>query len=212
MLDWLGEEGDRLRKAFIGTFGERHRPFGNRANARGGLSDGNEGVQWNAGIDPRNDRRWAGVNLEGMKYKGWPVARLIERELRAPTLPALIQRMEEADAAEVHWTRDYWQVSARPRIVEKYIVPTPILLHQLTDGVWRSALEGAEACLDERKGLRGRATQEVTLADGRRVTGGVSPHLTFVYPAAGPVSWPAFLAEARARMQPLYDWAVERAA
>ena len=31
-------------------------------------------VQWNAGYYPRNSAVWLGVNLEGMKYDGWPVA------------------------------------------------------------------------------------------------------------------------------------------
>src|SRR5213082_3956494 len=85
-LEWIRHEGQELRDAFVGVFGGRYRPFGNRAHLRGGLSDGNDGVQWNAAYDRRTDERWLGVNLEGMQYQDWPIGRLIQRELRAPTL------------------------------------------------------------------------------------------------------------------------------
>ena len=42
-----------------------------------------EGVQWHAGYD---EIAWIGVNLEGMLYDGWPIARLIKRELSNPLL------------------------------------------------------------------------------------------------------------------------------
>ncbi|MDE2795442.1 MAG: hypothetical protein OXL34_11540 [Gemmatimonadota bacterium] len=56
------------------------------ASSRGilGVSDGIEGVQWNAGCRARDGTVWLGVNLEGIKYDDWPVARLIERELSRP--------------------------------------------------------------------------------------------------------------------------------
>ena len=59
------------------------------ASSRGilGVSDGIEGVQWNAGYRARDGTVWLGVNLEGIKYDDWPVARLIEREFSRPLLP-----------------------------------------------------------------------------------------------------------------------------
>ncbi|MDE0234381.1 MAG: hypothetical protein OXM62_05190 [bacterium] len=51
-----------------------------------GISDGNEGVQWNAGYYSHDGAVWLGVNLEGMKYDDWPVARLIEREISRPLI------------------------------------------------------------------------------------------------------------------------------
>jgi len=44
-----------------------------------GTSDGNEGVQWNSSYRPGDGFVWLGVNLEGMGYDDWPVARRIER-------------------------------------------------------------------------------------------------------------------------------------
>jgi hypothetical protein len=212
MLEWLGSEGDRLQRAFRDVFGERYRPFGNRALAIGGLSDGNEGVQWNAGYDPRDGRQWLGVNLEGMQYNGWPVSRLITRELRQSTLPKLIQDVGTPDSAFVLWTRDYWQATSRPLILEREITPTPMLLSRISEEPWQKALEGALTCLDAKRQWRGRAKQEVTLArSGQQVLGPVSPHLTFVLPAEDAVSWREFLAYAKDRMQPYYTWTVDRA-
>lgn len=213
MLDWLGGEGVRLQNAFEQVFGGPARAFGKRSTWIGGLSDGQAGVQWNAGFDPRSRRQWIGVNLEGMKYDDWPVARLITRELKQPTLPDLIRRVGDTGHAELLWSRDYWQATSRPPIVEANIVPTPILLRRLSDSAWREALTGALACLDQDRGYHGRAVQSVTLvASGRRMEGAVSPHLAFVLPAAEYRSWEPFLREAKAEMQVFYDWTKERAA
>ncbi len=212
MLDWLGKEGEELRHAFQRVFGEGF-PFGSPSIRIGGLSDGNDGVQWNAWFDPRNEEKWAGVNLEGIKYDGWPVARLIRRELEGPTLPALARGMGDAERIEVLWARDFWQATARPRILEGWIRPTPISLGRLGEEAWRRALDGALACLDEGRDHLGRATQQVTLeSDRRRVEGSVSPHLTFKLLMDPPAPWESFLRDAKQRMQPLYDWVEERTA
>jgi hypothetical protein len=212
MLDWLGTEGEQLRKAFIQVFGDRCRPFGNRALPRGGLSDGNEGVQWNAGYNPDTREAWVGVNLEGVQYRDWPVARLIQRELQTPTLPNVIRQLQNTDTVVVHWRRDYWQAASRPPIEEKDIAPTPIPAGHLTEDLWRKALEGAAGCLDPTKTWGGRATQEVTLsASKKRVTGPVSPHLTILVASQAPYDWELYFSRAKAQLQPFYDWAVEQA-
>lgn len=212
MLEWLGREGEELHRAFRRVFGEGF-PFGSPAIRIGGLSDGNGGVQWNAAFDPQSEKKWVGVNLEGLKYDGWPVARLIRRELESPTLPALARRLDDAERIEVLWARDFWQATARPRILEGQIRPTPIRLSRLGEEAWHRALDGALACLDETRDFLGRATQQVTLeSDRRRVEGPVSPHLTFKLPMEGTHSWESFLQDAKRRMQPLHDWAGERTA
>jgi hypothetical protein len=211
ILDWLGKEGEQLREAFVQVFGADPRPFGSRAMQSGGLSDGNEGVQWNAGYDMRDGFRWLGVNLEGLKYRDWPVARLIRRELESPTLPDLIRRVDAEDSVLVWWARDYWQAASRPAIAERVIPPTPIHASHLTTDHWLEALTGAAGCLASSRG--GRASQEVTLAkSGKRLTGEVSPHLTIAISSNGPVSWLDFLKQGKAQLQPFYDWAAERAA
>ena len=45
-----------------------------------------DGVQRNAGYRPGDGFVWLGVNLEGMRYDDWPVARLIERGISRPLL------------------------------------------------------------------------------------------------------------------------------
>lgn len=215
MFGGRGPEIEELGWAFRKVFGKRGREFGNTSHRIRGFSDGNEGVQWNAWTDRGRDEDWAGVNLEGMRYDGWPVARLILRELKEATLPAVARSIEGAERIEVLWARDFWQRSARPRIVEGEIHPTPIPLSRLGEEDWRLALEGALACLDESRGYQGRAKQQVTVVsrEGNRRRGGeVSPHLTFRTPMEGPHSWESFLREAKSRMRPLYDWAVERSA
>ena len=77
---------DALKSCFRDVFGCRGREFGSLSRGVLGISDGNEGVQWNAGYYPRDGAVWLGVNLEGMKYDDWPVARLIEREISRPLL------------------------------------------------------------------------------------------------------------------------------
>lgn len=211
MLYWLGGEGDRLRAAFADVFGAHVRPFGTRSTRAGGLSDGNEGTQWNAGYNPDTGAHWIGVNLEGMQYDDWPIARLIERELRTPTLPALARQERDAGPVCLRWMRDHWQVSSRPPIHEKRIAPTPILLGELTEDVWRQALEGAQACLNPHRNRRGRAVQRVTLTRSRQVREGeVTPHLTIGITSRGPTDWPSFLADGKARLQPFYNWTVAR--
>lgn len=211
MLDWLGAPGDELIRAFTQVFGASNRPFGKRSAQAGGLSDGVEGVQWNAGYDRRSRELWVGVNLEGMRYTGWPVARLIRRELMQPTLPALGRSIAAAASIDVAWRRDFWQYTARLTIEESAIAPTPIPQSRLTDADWVLALTEAEACLNIRKDRVGRAHQEVTLASGGRKSGHVSPHLTIRRTTRERKGWPEFFRDSKRHLQPLHDWAVSRA-
>ena len=48
------------------------------------ISDGAQGVQWNAMLD--KDGGYLGVNLEGMEYKNWPIADFILNERDHPGL------------------------------------------------------------------------------------------------------------------------------
>ena len=107
---------DALKGRFRDVFGCRGREFGSLSRGILGISDGNEGAQWNAGYYPRDGAVWLGVNLEGMKYDGWPVARLIEREISRPLLLTRYRRkVARPDKVTVLWARDAWQ----------YFRPTP---------------------------------------------------------------------------------------
>jgi hypothetical protein len=212
MLEWLEDEGDRLRRAFIDAFGQSCEAFGKQSTWIGGVSDGAEGVQWNASYDPRDQRQWVSVNLEGKEYDGWPVARLIRRELVRPKLLAVAENTTRTPSIEVRWTRDYWQVRARPAIREADIDPTPLPLDELTEESWRQALNGAQECLDPLRNRKGRATQRVTLlGSGQEVRGPVTPHLTVTLYAMSFQPWPEIFEEAKKRLRPYYDWATKQA-
>ena len=86
MSQLSGSPADTLKALFREIFQCPGRDFGSPSRGVLGISDGNEGVQWNAGYYIRDGAVWLGVNLEGMKYDGWPVARLIEREISRPLL------------------------------------------------------------------------------------------------------------------------------
>src|SRR5688572_9131229 len=77
--------------------------FGSPSLQTAGICDGTQGVQWNAGIkwDGARQMAYAGVNLEGLVYRDWPVARLIERELDAPQLPSAKDRIADAASVQV---------------------------------------------------------------------------------------------------------------
>lgn len=212
MAKWLGPEGDQMRIAFSKAFGSKWREFGNSATQIFGYSDGKEGVQWQAGYNLRVEERWAGVNLEGMQYDDWPVARLIERELKEPTLPQIVRQNAQLGQVEALWRRDFWQISARPDIAERNIAPTPIALGELHEAAWREALSEARQCLDGRRRYRARAVQTVTLPGGEQVDGEVSPHLTFRCVSHEPVAWDEFLRSAKKDLEPLHRWTVRRAA
>ncbi len=177
-------QADALKSCFSDVFGCRGRDFGNPSRGVLGISDGNEGVQWNAAYYLRDSAVWLGVNLEGMKYDDWPVARLIEREISRPLLLTRYRRqVARPDKVTVVWARDAWQVSARPRIKEANIAPTPIALDRLDGQGSAEALRGARECLDPQKQLRGRRKVTVTLLPSKRhpwerqVEMEVSPHL-----------------------------------
>lgn len=210
-LDWLDAEGDPMRIAFTKVFGSRVRAFGSPATHIGGVSDGREGVQWNVAYDPRDGRQWVAVKLEGMQYDDWPISRLILKELRETSLLALVRKHPALADVGLLWRRDYWQASSRPLIQERDIGPTPIKLGDLTEPGWHEALIAARDCLNGQRKRLGRAEQTVTLPNGDTVTGKVSPHLMFRYVATERTEWEALFRQAKARMQPLYDWTVRRA-
>ena len=71
---------DTLKTCFREVFRCRASDFGSPFRGVLCISDGNEGVQRNAGNGPGDGFDWLGVNFEGLKYDDWPVAGLIERE------------------------------------------------------------------------------------------------------------------------------------
>ena len=177
----LVERADIVIGLFRDLFGCRGRRFGSRPLGVLGISDGCEGVQWNAWYDKRDQTARLGVNLEGKLYDGWPIARLIEREISRPLLLTEYRdRVPRPEMVTVKWWRDAWQVSSRVPIEESSLSPTPIALDRLDGDGWARALLQARECLNPERGYRGRRRIKVTLRpSGRIVERWVSPHLQF---------------------------------
>jgi hypothetical protein len=163
--------------AFRSVFGDVVRPYGTEQSRWQGVSDGARGVQWNAGVDREEGTVSLGVNLEGMEYDAWPVARLIERELARPTLLDVASQCPVTNDILLEWSRDAWQATARLPISEREIGATPVHLSALNPDAWRTMLGEAYNCLDPNRNHRGRAKQWVTLPTKGRVEKTVSPHL-----------------------------------
>lgn len=182
------EEYTALLQSFCEILGVKGRSFGQLNKPFFGMSDGNEGVQWNISIHPQDKTIQVGVNLEGKTYKDWPISRLIQSELIAPKLPSLIGQLEKPDEIFLTFWRDAWQAASRPEIKEKYIGGRPFRFNELSEENWQRILNEALDCLDKEQGYQKRNTQNVTLVkkDGTshsRVMQ-VSPHLTIGSPLA----------------------------
>ncbi len=55
--------------------------FGQKNKGYSGASDGAQGVQWNFIFQHNTGETRLGINLEGMKYDGWPITSFIQNEL-----------------------------------------------------------------------------------------------------------------------------------
>jgi hypothetical protein len=212
------EEFQLLSEAFVEVFRAANpQDFGSDVLRIRGLSDRNDGVQWNASIEgTRTEWRtaWLGVNLEGKQYRDWPIARLIQRKLTEPKLVAICTALQQPEEIMVRWTRDAWGPGGN-RIrgfTEHQIAPTPIGLSDLTQQSWRQTLREAQSCLASPQGRR--AKQWITIKDQRREFY-VSPHLGF----RRQLPWPATadqlrraMQRAREQLQPIYDFVRERSA
>lgn len=210
-----GFRHDALKSCFRDVFGCPGREFGSLSRGVLGISDGNEGVQWNAAYHPRDGVVWLGVNLEGMKYDNWPVARLIEREISRPLLLTRYRpKVARPDKVTVIWARDAWQYSARRRIKEANVAPTPIALDRLDGRGWADALRGARECLGPRRQRRGRKKVLVTLLPSKRhpwerqVEMDVSPHLKIRMPLAEIAA--RAVRRARGNLEALWEFAAHQ--
>lgn len=189
--------------------------FGSPSIGWMGVHDGCGGVQWNAWYSRPEQTSWLGVNLEGMKYDGWPVARLIERELFRPHLLTQYRsKVARPEEVKVSWRRDAWQGPGRVKIREAELPPTPIWLDELDAEGWTHALNRARRCLNPDLNYRGRRRIQVKLHSScKKVVREVTPHLQFMTRfncfAANPSK---ALKEAKANLDPLHDFASRQAA
>lgn len=175
-----------ILQSFCEILGVKGRAFGQLNKPLFGMSDGNEGVQWNVSVYAQNNNIRIGVNLEGIKYKDWPIAKLIKSELSSPGLLSVIKELDAAGEIFMTFYRDAWQAASRPEIREKHIGGREFSLDKLTRGEWECILNEALNCLDKERGYQRRNTQDVTLVkkDGSHLVRSmqVSPHLTIWSP------------------------------
>lgn len=153
---------DLALAAFLDIFGVTGFDFGATTSHNKGMCGGNEGVQWNIYTDNNSLVCRLGVNLEGMKYDNWPIARFIEDEMKTCSLLNLAN-INGAREIQISFFRDAWQAASRPPISEHSIFGSGIFLSELTEQEWCSMLSEAYQCLDPTRNRRARALRPVTL-------------------------------------------------
>lgn len=197
-----------ILQSFTSILGIKGRPFGQLNKPEFGMSDGNEGVQWNILVIPDRHEVQVGINLEGKEYSGWPITTFILSELEKPSIKELKTNLEHPELFFVRFRRDAWQVTSRPIIVEQLLSGWEIPMSEMDSQLWASILTEALSCLSEEKHYRGRNKQEVTLASQpeRRRAMKVSPHLTIWTPVtlSGDIS--SNLESAIKQLKPVHEW------
>jgi hypothetical protein len=185
----------------------RGEPFGQLNKPLFGISDGRDGVQWNLAIRPNESIAEVGVNLEGKKYRGWPIATLIKSELEVPALLRLVPHLRDPQSITLRFARDAWQGAARPKILEEYLGGREFCLSELTADLWHNILTEALGCLNKDQNHRGRSKQTVTLLRVGRVIKEVTPHLTISTPIDPLLDSTEELSSAIDRLKPFHEWA-----
>lgn len=187
------------------------RPFGQLNKPYFGISDGNEGVQWNLAVFPKDDRARLGVNLEGLKYSDWPISKLIKSEQKDELLLRVVANLGDPDRIILRFTRDAWQASARLAIVEEHLGEGEVKLSELAPNLWQKILAKALECLNPDANHLGRSKQLVTLKNSPLGTAPrtvqVSPHLTIWTPIDPSKDSTEELSSAISRLRPIYEWA-----
>ena len=198
----------------IGSFQSVFGPGDTFGNPPDGVSDGNKGVQWNTWA--RKDDRGGclvrvGVNLEGKKYKGWPIRSLILSEMENPEFMGVIDRLPKS--AYLWFVRDAWlpPMVRRATIAKDWFICNSPLTEITADG-WSAVLGEALGCLDEHQDYCGRGAARVTLAQAlqngeRTLALPVTPHLTVWSELSMQGNLRHNIERKRDELQPAYDWA-----
>lgn len=170
----MSNHNDQILNIFNSILEIDGREFGQNGKEYYGLSDDTKGVQWNIAISKKNGNTRLGVNLEGIKYQNWPIAKFIENEKNKMNLCNL-SKIPQADKIIVGFYRDAWQCASRPNI-DEYHIQNKTLLSQLNKSIYNLMLSEAYNCLNASKNHRGRAKQDVT-RNNKVIEMEVSPHL-----------------------------------
>jgi hypothetical protein len=201
--------------AELGMAATNENRFGSPSLGWLGVCDGAAGVQWNAWVHRGENAAYVGVNLEGLTYDGWPIARFIEREFRHPRLFEVVKQLPVPEAIELIVHRDAWRFASRPAIEEKHVGLSGRVLTAIDSEGWKRTLQEAYECLDANRGHRGRGRQIVTTKSGK-VEMSVSPHLQFRQriseAAEAHQDWTSRVRRGREALQPLYTFVKEQSA
>ena len=150
---------DDLIGAFCAEFGvaltDENR-FGSVSLGWLGVCDGAEGVQWNTWLHRAENAAYVAVNLEGLKYDGWPIARFIEREFRHTRLFEVARQLAAPESIQMIFHRDAWRFASRPAIEERHIGLSSRALTEIDPEGWKRTLQEAYECLDPTRGHRHR--------------------------------------------------------
>ena len=175
------EEANELYEVFRGRLGTEGKLFGQAGKGVVGISDNNEGIQWNLAIYQDSGNVELGVNLEGKKYIDWPISQFISCELANPTIETLQQMEFDIGLVIVGFYRDAWQAASRPKIKERFLTNSETPLSDWNNDLWRETLTEAQACLYINSSHQGRGEQEVSIirkgGEIERKLMQVTPHL-----------------------------------
>lgn len=199
---------------FTTLLGVKGRPFGQLNRPSFGISDGNEGVQWNMSVSTDTEVVRVGVNLEGMKYQNWPIASFIKSELESQQIDAIRSKLINPEQVFVQFSRDAWQAASRPTIVERTLGGKVCSIAELDMDQWALTLTDALSCLSDANDHRGRAVQNVTVINKKNEHQvrqmSVSPHLRvwMQLPSEGDAQ--ENLKNVIAELKPVYDWVMRQ--
>jgi hypothetical protein len=207
----IDSEYAEVLQSFTSVLNVKGRPFGQLNKPRFGMSDGNEGLQWNLSVSTDTEVIRLGVNLEGMKYKNWPISKFILSEMKNPKIREVRAELNNPDKINIHFTRHAWQGRARQPIVEKYLGGRELSFAEIDLDQWARILSEALGCLNKEKNYCGRAKQKVTLEkkprNGEQVrVMEVSPQLTIGSSLSLGGDIQKNIEHAISELQPVYNW------
>lgn len=222
-LAHLNQKEIEVLHSFTSILGIKGRLFGQSGKAVSGISDGRV-IQWNLGIWRDSNIIKLGVNLEGSQKTGkWLIADFILNELENPTIEKLkFKQHNNLDDITLRFARDAWRGGKTPpsggtrvTIIEQYLGGKEFSLSEIDEKLWNLILKEGLDCLNENKGYKGRAIQEVTemLKSGDKKPKqllGVSPHLTIQTKIVNDGNIINNLQKGIEKLKPVYNWVNER--
>ena len=210
-----------ILESFKARMGGVTKSFGPQISPSFGLCDDAKGVQWNLKVKRDLGEAHLGVNLEGMIYNGSiPIIRLIELELKQPSLEAVKAKVGQPNQFIFSLVRDAWRVTTRPEIKEHHFGGRRHLLSEVDNQLWTKMLLEARKCFHGSRGSYTRVKQWVTAWEGKewvRKEYPVCPHLHIgtildIDPTSrDQEKLDRTMDEAFTRLRPIYKWAFELA-